>query len=298
MTLTHPPSLSRFRWLRHLPRAVRRWLTIALVAFGLAGMALLAPPVRAQFFEIVNYVRTPTLDQGVKQRLVYDFPGTNVHVVMPRFLAKPRVFQTGGGDQLVMLRTPEDTCGLYQLSETIAPNDVGPPPHFHFASSEWFFATEESNFRIYGTQQANPLQPGQLPGVNAPVPAMGSITIGKGGLAYSPKGTVHFWHNESAAKTPIRGFYNVWTPANGVTDWFDGVNNVDGSTKALNLPGPQATTLQTALWGVPHDPTGRFVGRADYRNIRGPVASDGNHLAELQDLFDRGEACYPKGGRS
>ena len=69
MTLTHPPSLSRFRWLRRLPRAVRRWLTIALVAFGLAGMALLAPPVRAQFFEIVNYVRTPTLDQGVKQRL-------------------------------------------------------------------------------------------------------------------------------------------------------------------------------------------------------------------------------------
>jgi hypothetical protein len=130
--------------------------------------------------------------------------------------------------------------------------------------------------------------------VNAPVPEMGSLVLSKGGLAYSPKGTVHFWHNESTNKQPIRGFYNIWTPANGVTDWFDGVNNVDGSSKPLNLPGPQATTLQTALWGVPHDPTGGFVGRSDYRNIRGPIATDGNHLAELQDLFDRGEACYTR----
>jgi hypothetical protein len=227
---------------------------------------------------------------------VYDFPSSGVKVTMPRFLRNPRSFKTAGGDVLVMLRTPEDTCGLYQISETIAPVDVGPPPHFHYETAEWFFPTEDSTFRIYGTQEAKPLTPGLLPGVNAPVPKMGSITIGKGEVAYSPKGTVHFWHNESASKQDIRGFYNVWTPANGVNDWFAGVNNVNGSTAQLPLPGPQATTLQTALWGVPHDPTGGFVGRSDYRNIRGPVASDGNHLAELQDLFDRGEACYPRDG--
>lgn len=294
MTFSKSGDAHQPHWFGRLPRVLKRFLAFALVALGLASAVLMAAPVRAQFFETFSYVRTSTLDQGVRQRLVYDFPGSNVHLVMPRFLAKPRVFQTGGGDQLVMLRTPEDTCGLYQLSETIAPYDAGPPPHFHYASSEWFFPTEDSTFRIYGTQEANPLQPGQLPGVNVASPAMGSLTIGKGGLVYSPKGTVHFWHNESSSKSPIRGFYNIWTPANGVTDWFDGVNNVDGSTKPLDVPGPQATTLQTALWGVPHDPTGRFVGRADYRNIRGPVASDGNHLSELQDLFDRGEACFPK----
>ncbi|MCP9775921.1 hypothetical protein [Cyanobium sp. WAJ14-Wanaka] len=215
---------------------------------------------------------------------------------MPRFLKNPRQFTTAGGDVLVMLRTPGDTCGLYELSETIAPNDAGPPPHFHFASSEWFLPTEPSTFRIYGTQEANPLTPGQLPGVNAPTPKMGSLVIGKGELVYSPKGTVHFWHNESPNREDIRGFYNIWNPANGVNDWFAGVSDVNGSTAVLPLPAPQATTLQTALWGVPHDPTGTFVGRSDYRNIRGPVASDGNHLQELQELFDRGEACYPKSG--
>ena len=283
------------------PSGRRRWTRLLAAAGGCLSLLLLVigltqAPVRAQFVEIFSYAKTATLNQGMQQRLVYDFPSTGVKVTMPRFLRNPRVFKTAGGDELVMLRTPEDTCGLYQLSETIAPPDAGPPPHFHYASSEWFFPTEDSSFRIYGTQEAKPLQVGELPGVNAPVPAMGSVVIGKGGLVYSPKGTVHLWHNETKSSANIRGFYNIWTPANGVTDWFSGISNVDGSTKVLPLPGPQATTLQTALWGVPHDPTGRFVGRADYRNIRGPVASDGNHLSELQDLFDRGEACYPKSG--
>ena len=291
MTIFSSSLTARFR-LRVLFGTRRFFLLI--LAFGLLVAATIASPVYAQFFEVFGFSRTPLINKGVTERIVYDFPDSKTHVVMPKFLAKPRIFQTGGGDQLVMLRTPEDTCGLYQLSETIAPYDAGPPPHFHFASSEWFFVTEDSDFRIYGTKEYNPLQPGQLPGINSSVPVMGSITLKKGDIAYSPKGTVHFWHNESQAKQSIRGFYNVWTPANGVTNWFDGVNNVDGSTKPLNLPGPQATTLQTALWGVPHDPTGRFVGRADYRNIRGPVAATGDHLSELQDLFDRGEACYPK----
>lgn len=292
---TRRPSSTSHRqtsWLRF------RWQTIAaaIAAFvTVAGLLLSQSPARAQFFELfTGNHQTETLKRGVSERIVYDFPETGLKVTMPRFLKNPRKFKTAGGDVLVMLRTPEDTCGLYQLSETIAPYDAGPPPHFHYDTAEWFLPTEESKFRIYGTQVAKPLTPGFLPGINAPVPAMGSILIEKGGLAYSPKGTVHFWHNESSSRDDIRGFYNIWTPANGVNDWFAGVNNVDGSTAPLaGVPGPQATTLQTALWGVPHDPTGRFVGRSDYRNIRGPVASDGNHLAELQDMFDRGEACYP-----
>jgi len=292
---TRRPSTTSHRqisWLRF------RWQTIvaAIAAFvTVAGLLLSQSPARAQFFELfTGNHQTETLKRGVSERIVYDFPETGLKVTMPRFLKNPRKFKTAGGDVLVMLRTPEDTCGLYQLSETIAPYDAGPPPHFHYDTAEWFLPTEESKFRIYGTQVAKPLTPGFLPGINAQVPAMGSILIEKGELAYSPKGTVHFWHNESSIRDDIRGFYNIWTPANGVNDWFAGVNNVDGSTASLaGVPGPQATTLQTALWGVPHDPTGRFVGRSDYRNIRGPVASEGNHLAELQDMFDRGEACYP-----
>jgi hypothetical protein len=268
-----------------------------VVVLGATALFLVVPtPARAQFFEVRTYPQSSTLQRGTRERITYDFPSSGVKITMPRFLRNPRSFKTAGGDVLVMLRTPEDTCGLYQISETIAPHDAGPPPHFHYDTAEWFLPTEDSTFRIYGTQEAKPLTPGLLPGVNAPVPKMGSITIGKGEVAYSPKGTVHFWYNESTSQQDIRGFYNIWTPANGVTDWFAGVNNVNGSTIQLPLPGPQATTLQTALWGVPHDPTGSFVGRTDYRNIRGPVASDGNHLAELQNLFDRGELCYPRNG--
>lgn len=278
---------------------LRRWPVLVVLAMAMLislSWLLMPQAARAQFFEVFSYPSSPTLTRGTTERIRYSFPDSGVELTMPRFLRNPRVFKTGGGDVLVMLRTPQDTCGLYQISETIAPYDAGPPPHFHYDTAEWFFPTSDSTFRIYGTQQANPLTPGLLPGVNAPVPKMGSVSIGKGEIVYSPKGTVHFWHNESASKQDIRGFYNVWTPANGINDWFAGVNDVNGSTAQLPLPVPQATTLQTALWGVPHDPTGGFVGRSDYRNIRGPVASDGNHLKELQDLFDRGEACYPRDG--
>jgi hypothetical protein len=280
-------------------RLIRRGRLITILVSAIAGLCVLLnlTPAKAQFVEIFDDIRnTPTLRQGVDQRIVYDFPKSGVKITMPRFLKNPRQFKTAGGDVLVMLRTPEDTCGLYQISETIAPYDAGPPPHFHYDSAEWFFPTEDSKFRIYGTQEAKPLTPGFIPSINAPVPKMGSVLIEQGDIAYSPKGTVHFWHNESTSREDIRGFYNIWTPANGVNDWFAGVNNVNGQSNQLPLPGPQATTLQTALWGVPHDPTGGFVGRSDYRNIRGPVASDGNHLQELQSLFDRGEACYPANG--
>lgn len=281
---------------------LRNARAIKLILLGLATLASLLlllnqTPAKAQFFELFDEVmQTPILKKGTSDRVVYKFPSSGVTITMPQFLKNPRKFKTAGGDVLVMLRTPEDTCGLYQLSETIAPYQAGPPPHFHYDTSEWFFPTETSKFRIYGTQEYKPLTPGLLPGVNAPVPKMGSVLIEQGDIAYSPKGTVHFWYNESESKEDIRGFYNIWTPANGVNDWFAGVNDVNGKKEPLPLPGPQATTLQTALWGVPHDPTGGFVGRSDYRNIRGPVAGDGNHLEELQSLFDRGEACYPANG--
>jgi len=263
---------------------------ITVLSFSFQMLAL------AGFRELFsgNY-ETSTLRRAVGERIDYDFPDSGVQLKMPRFLKNPRKFTTDGGDVLLMLRTAEDTCGLYQISETIAPYQVGPPPHFHYASAEWFFPTEDSSFRIYGTQENLPLKPGQLPGVNVDAPKMGSISIGKGDLVYSPKGTVHLWANESTTREPIRGFYNIWSPADGIDEWFSGVNNIDLTHDPLgDVPGPQALTLQTALWGVPHDPTGHFVGRSDYRNIRGPLADNSNHLEELQDLFDRGEACYPK----
>ena len=291
----YPPEQSKGRPYGLLRLSWRKLAACLAVLSAVTALLLSQTPAKAQFSELfTGNHQTDTHKRGAAERIVYNFPETGLRVSMPRFLKKPRKFVTAGGDVLVMLRTPEDTCGLYQLSETIAPYDAGPPPHFHYDTAEWFLPTEESKFRIYGTQKAKPLTPGQLPGVNVPAPAMGSVVIEKGGLVYSPKGTVHFWHNESSSRDDIRGFYNIWTPANGVNDWFAGESSVDGSTAPLaGVPGPQATLLQTALWGVPHDPTGRFVGRSDYRNLRGPVASDGNHLAELQELFDRGEACYP-----
>ena len=144
----HDGSMS-FNTFRFPFRVFRKRLFIGSLAFSalLAVVSLFAYqlPASAGFRELFNdNFSSPTLERGVKERIVYDFPGSGVKITMPRFLKNPRTFTTDGGDVLVMLRTASDTCGLYQLSETIAPNDVGPPPHFHYNTDEWFFPTEDS----------------------------------------------------------------------------------------------------------------------------------------------------------
>ncbi len=59
---------------------------------------------------------------------------------------------------------------------------------------------------------------------------------------------------------------------------------------------PQRVLEHTGMLGVPTDIEGKMVGTSDYRAARGPVAVPPTTLKgmlKLQDLIDRGEACYP-----
>jgi hypothetical protein len=53
---------------------------------------------------------------------------------------------------------------------------------------------------------------------------------------------------------------------------------------------------KTGLWGVPHDVTGKEVGQADFKAIRGPMHANPSNLQQLQRLIEAGERCYPKDG--
>ncbi|WP_024546873.1 hypothetical protein [Picosynechococcus sp. NKBG15041c] len=243
-----------------------------------------------------EYLYTPseTNLRGIQERIVYEFPDTGLKLTMPRFLKNPKAFETPGKDVLVMLRTAADTCGLYQIAEAILPPNAGPPPHFHFATDEWFFSTESSLVRLYASQEPqDPLQVGQIPGINVDPVKVGSVIQNQGEILFSPKGMIHYFRNETPGQENVRGFYNIWAPGYGVSERFEDINNLDGSHADLSLAPAQQVFLQTALWGMPHDITGGFVGTEDYYDERGPVFTHPDHLEQLQELFDAGEACYP-----
>ncbi|AGF51326.1 slr1407 [Synechocystis sp. PCC 6803] len=235
--------------------------------------------------------------RGIQERIVYDFPDTGLKLTMPRFLKDPVAFETPGKDVLIMLRTPADTCGLYQMAEAILTPNAGPPPHFHYASDEWFFSTEPSQVRLYSSQEFQaPLQVGQIPGINVDPIKVGSVLEDQGEIIFSPRGMVHYFRNETPGKAEVRGFYNVWAPGYGISERFEGIDNLDGSNSNQSIPLAQKEFLQTALWGIPHDITGGFVGTKDYYNERGSVFIHPDNIEELQALFDQGEACYPNEG--
>ncbi|MBE9194836.1 hypothetical protein IQ219_05830 [Synechocystis sp. LEGE 06083] len=244
-----------------------------------------------------DYTFSETNRRGMTERITYDFPDTGLKLTMPRFLKNPEAIQTPGKDIVVFLRTIPDTCGLYEMSETILPPNAGPPPHFHLDNDEWFFSTENSQIRLYSAQEKQQtIKAGQVPGINLAPIKMGSLVQKQGEILFSPKGSVHFFRNETPGKEDVRGFYNVWSPGYGTLERFQGINRIDHGNEPLALPEDQAVLLQSSLWGFPHDITGRFVGVKDFYGIRGPVFEHPNNVQKLQELFDAGEACYPPDG--
>jgi len=258
-----------------------------------------APPTTSPYTPVSDggYMPSATNIKGTQERIVYDFPDTGLKIRMPRFLKNPEAMQTPGKDIVVFLRTIPDTCGLYEMAETILPPNAGPPPHYHLGNDEWFFSTESSQIRLYSAQERQePLQIGQVPGININPVKMGSLVQKKGEIFFSPKGMIHYFRNETPETKNVRGFYNIWAPGYGTLERFQEINRIDHGNQKLPLPEDQAILLQSSLWGFPHDITGRFVGVKDYYGVRGPVFAPPDNVDKLQELFDAGEACYPKDG--
>lgn len=219
----------------------------------------------------------------------------------PRYLKNPESKQLGPGSSVVFWRTTDDTCGLYTWGEfTVAPSQ-GAPPHLHYGDEEWFIPTQVGEIRMFAAKQGpHAFHNGELPGFNAPPEDMGSSLIDLGDAIYSPAGNVHYFTNENA--TPVEGFLNIWAPGFGVRQMFDSFKMVDFEFSSsmmggmINRRAAQELIEKTGLWGVPHDVTGKEVGRSDFTAIRGKAYINPPNLMHLQKLIEAGERCYPKDG--
>ncbi|MCP9810134.1 hypothetical protein KBY58_11895 [Cyanobium sp. HWJ4-Hawea] len=219
----------------------------------------------------------------------------------PRYLKNPEVKELGPGSSVTFWRTTDDTCGLYTMAEVTVAASQGAPPHLHYGDEEWFIPTKEGEIRMFSAKdKAKTYQNGELPGHNTIAEEMGSATINKGDIFYSPRAHVHYFANEN--DQAIAGFLHIWAPGFGMRNMFDSFKmvNFEFSSKtdssSFGNTQQQALLEKTGLWGVPHDTSGKMVGRADFDMARGTIQKFPTKIKYLQELIDAGEACYPKDG--
>ena len=220
----------------------------------------------------------------------------------PRYLKNPETIELGAGSSVTFLRTTDDTCGLYTWGSFEVAPGMGAPPHLHYGEEEWFIPTQPGEIRMFSSSKPAKAYPiGQLPGHNTlAMKEMGSATINKGDVLYSPKANIHYFSNEQT--TPVTQFLNIWAPGFGIRNMFRSFNKADYSlgmgltTGEMTATKAETLLAYTGLWGVPHDITGSIVGNKNYNQIRGSIFKNPNRLDHLQDLIDAGERCYPANG--
>lgn len=266
---------------------ILRWLPDGrrLVA-AIAGLAL------ACLLVLLPIAKGHTSDRSTQQLGV-----SNLRY--PRYLKNPETKQLGPGSSVVFWRTTDDTCGLYTWGEFVVAPGQGAPPHLHYGDEEWFIPTQPGKIRIFAAKNGpHAFHSGELPGFNSPPEEVGSSVIDLGDIVYSPTANIHYFTNENPV--PIEGFLNIWAPGFGIRRMFDSFKmagfKFSSSTMGgmINSEAAQELIEKTGLWGVPHDVTGKEVGRADYTKIRGDVYSNPPNLKHLQQLIEAGERCYPK----
>lgn len=230
---------------------------------------------------------TPISFNSGGQTRVFD----GVPIRMPRFLSKPRAYQLSAIDTAYLVRTPDDTCGLYTWAIFTISDGGGPVPHVHYSDNEWFLTENNNGIRIYMPKDhAKPLIPGEIPGLNVPIQPTGSEVLQPFSAMYSPRGVVHYYTNQSGSVQS--GFHNIWQPGLGMIGVLEIFDKAFKSGRSLSR---NELMQATGLWGIPHDSEGGMVGTNDFRQISGPMASHQNHLSDLQKLIDDGEICYPSG---
>jgi len=101
----------------------------------------------------------------------------------------------GPMDYYRFLVTGEETGGTYFAMEAIVPPGGGPPPHIHRHEDETFYVVEGHCEFLLGDER---------------------LTAGPGDFVSVPRGTVHHFHNASAA--PVRMIL-TFTPA-GIEAFF------------------------------------------------------------------------------
>lgn len=111
------------------------------------------------------------------------------------------------GETIEFIQSGATTCGNYLFAKVIVPPTVGPPPHVHHWTDEWFYAPNGGFVIFMGTNEYPDLQ--KPPGDGAVKDTLQIMTMRPKELFYGERYIVHGFANPT--DTP-QELYIVWTP--------------------------------------------------------------------------------------
>ncbi|HCE5828603.1 TPA: cupin domain-containing protein [Pseudomonas aeruginosa] len=121
--------------------------------------------------------------------------------------AKEPVVLGPAGETIEFIKTGATTCGRYLFAKVIVPPTVGPPPHVHHWTDEWFYAPNGGFVIFMGTNEYPDLE--KPPGDGAPKDTLQIMKMRPKELFYGERYIVHGFENPTEEPQEL---YIVWTP--------------------------------------------------------------------------------------
>lgn len=217
----------------------------------------------------------------------YEFP-----VVKER--SKPTLILVPGGETFQVVRAQNDTCGKYMFAKLIVPPGVGPSPHVHHWTDEWFWAPEGGISMTMGKTA--------YPDVNVPPGEGGTLKDDIHFFEMRPKelfyGERYYIHSFVNTSSTTKILYLVWTPDTpdvSILDYFLSSGEVIDKIDENRTP-----SYLSKVRGVNLAPKWGFNQSSDFwQYVRvGGVTEDrpknhGNDQhARLEKLLREGESCF------
>lgn len=111
------------------------------------------------------------------------------------------------GETFDFIRTGKETCDKYLFAKLVVPPHVGPPPHVHHWTDEWFYAPN-GGFAIFMGQNRYP-DLKLAPGEGTPKDTLNIMKMRPKELFYGKRYIVHGFANITDQPQEL---YLVWTP--------------------------------------------------------------------------------------
>ncbi|WP_200674598.1 MULTISPECIES: cupin domain-containing protein [unclassified Pseudomonas] len=121
--------------------------------------------------------------------------------------AKEPIVLGPAGETIEFFQSGKTTCGRYLFAKVTVPPTVGPPPHVHHWTDEWFYAPNGGITLFMGTNQYPDLE--RPPGKDSPKDTLQLMTMRPKELFYGERYIVHGFVNPTDKPQEL---YIVWTP--------------------------------------------------------------------------------------
>ncbi|MEY9875683.1 mannose-6-phosphate isomerase-like protein (cupin superfamily) [Streptacidiphilus sp. MAP12-33] len=158
---------------------------------------------------------------------VFDFPEIKPGPEEPLVLGP-------AGEVFEFVRTGKSNGGKYLFSKLIVPPHVGPPPHIHTRTDEWFYAPNGGFSIFMGPNEFPDLDVPPGPGADRETVTM--LPMRAKELLYVPRDYVHGFVNTTSVNQEMWLVWTPDTPESSILPYFMNAGKVVTSKEDLTEP--------------------------------------------------------------